>query len=142
MSDSYSNDKFGFSFVVPDFKVNSNAPVVTIAAFLAPPEDGFSANLNVQVHRCGFDYFVSLTDAQFSGGDVEVISKKFAKVGERAAVEYVYKMNVGGNALQFLAVGVDGVDRVHLFTCTALEVLFSQYVHVFRDALASLRFDN
>src|ERR1043165_6777720 len=137
----YRHDRYGITFAPPDFDDDETAPNVTLANFLAPPKDGFAANVNIQRQKFegGIEAYAKLSEKQFEDGHFEVLSSRPSKVGAREAHEFHYKGSVGGADLEFRALAVDDGGPVLLIPCTAPKKSFDAYTKKFDAALASLK---
>jgi hypothetical protein len=138
----YRDAQLGISMTPPAFRVPADAPAVQLAAFNSAGVDGFSANLNIQVHqKTNLDTFRKNSEAQFKALGIEIVTTKEIKVGTHRGLEYVYRANLAGIPMKFIAVAAEDADRVFLLTATSLEQRFNELEPVFRAALSSFKFD-
>ena len=113
-----------------------------IAAFTASPVDSFTANINVQVHqKANFDNFVKLTETQLEALHFEILSTREVKLGTHRGAETVYRGEITGIQMKFMALAAEDGDRVILVTATSLESRFAEYESAFKTALSSFKFD-
>ena len=138
---AYKDAARGFSMNPPAFKPGPDLGVGVIAIFMAPPEDGFAANVNLLIQKAGFDDFIKSSDAGFQAAGFDVQTKKLGKTGTHRSCEFVYKGAIQGKAMKFMALAVENDDRVFLLTATSLEAHYDKYEPVFKDSLASFSLD-
>ena len=116
-SNAFSDATYGFSMIAPSFAEDKQDRTV-IAIFQAPPEDGFSANVTVNVR--------SLVEMRVSGKDAELLD---------------YDATMAGRRLRFLQLLVVADARVYVVTCTAPLDSFQKYEAQFRKCIESFRLD-
>lgn len=138
---AYKDEARGFSMNPPAFKAGPGLGVGNVAMFIAPPEDGFAANVNLMIQKTGFDDFLKASDASFQAGGFDVQVKKLGKVGTHRSCDLIYKGVIQGKPLKFMALAVDRGDRVFLLTGTSLEAKYDKYEPIFKDCLTSFSFD-
>ncbi len=115
------------NYVAGDLGISIEVPVSTdaqgdsyqVAAFLLPPSDGFSANVNVQKQRFGdsLEAYDKLSTAQFREFKFAVV--KTARKGNQVTWEYMGDLQ--GRKLHWYARAIKSGDYVYLATGTVLE---------------------
>ena len=138
---TYKDASRGFSMNPPAFKPGADPGIGTVAIFFAPPEDGFTANVNLVLQKAAFDDFLKTSDAGFKTVGFEVLSKKLSTTAANRSCEYVYKGSIQGKPMKFMALAVDGGDRVFLLTGTSLESNYDKYEATFKASISSFALD-
>ena len=137
----FRDSEFGFAVSAPSLGAPAEGGSVMRLMVAGSTEDGFAANLNVVVQRIKTtrDAFVEVSESQFKGAGLRVISKENRVVSGRPAalIEYEGKMN--GQSMHWLALAVVLPDRVLLATCTATPASFPRKEKEFRRSLDSFR---
>jgi hypothetical protein len=139
---AYRNAPWGFAIDPPAFGRGETVPAITVAAFFAPPADGFAANMNIQVQPLSgsLEDFQRLSVAQFNAMGLESVSTQEIQVDGHRALEWVYRGQLQNRRLKFLSLAVARDGAIYLLTCTMLEKDFEKHEEAFRKSLASFRF--
>ena len=138
---TFKSDAWHFSMTPPSFSTDARTPSTLIVQFYGPAQDGFSPNINVIAQRVPFEKFLAATDQQLLVKPFELVSKNGTKVGAHAACEYVYKGELQGMRMKFVALAIDATDHVLLATGTCTEEQFAAQEPIFKASLASLKLE-
>ena len=141
----YVDTTYGFSLTPPGFsKAAADAPKrpVTPVMFGAAPEDGFGANINVQVQPATpLEKFKQITQQQFTQMKWKTLSVKDLKVGELAAIDWIYEGTLRFQKLRFRSRAIFSPKGVYMITCTSLTQNHEKYAEPFERAVSSFRVD-
>jgi hypothetical protein len=137
----YKDTTFGYSVSPPDFPAPPAGAVAMQLNVLAPPADGFAANMGMMIQeiRTTRDEFISITEQQSAGAGMKLRSTKKREVSGQPAVVFDYEGQVRGNNLRFLQLAVILPERVLLLTYTAPTSTFGGYEKEFRRSLESFK---
>lgn len=140
---TYKDDVYKFSIDAPKLpKPPSNQSAVPVA-FVGPPEDGVSPNVNVLVLNAAVtaEQYRDLSLKQFKQAGQKVNSEAKKKVSGRDATVWDYEGPQQGKELRFLAMAVSDRDRVFLITCTSVKSRFERHQKEFQACLDSFKLE-
>ena len=131
----YVNDTFGFEMSVPS-PVQS-LPVYQHCIFYLAAQDGFAANLNVQIQEFvgSIEDYKKATEEQFEQASIKTIQSSID--GETYTVEYAGKMNEYD--LHWFAKAHKQKNRIYLVTATGLEKSWKTQGSVLMQAVNSFK---
>jgi hypothetical protein len=137
----FKDTKFGYSVSPPEF---SGPPPGTVAIrlnVLAPPEDGFSANMGVMIQEVKItrEEFIALTKEQLGVARMTLRSSSKRDVSGQPAALFDYDGQVNGRNLRFLQLAVILPERVLLLTYTAPVSAFAGLEAEFRRSLETFK---
>jgi hypothetical protein len=137
----FKDTQFGYSVSPPEFAGPPAGGVFTRVNVLAPPEDGFSANMGVMIQevRITREQFVALTEEQFRAAGMTLRKSSKRDVSGRPAVLFDYDGPLRGRSLRFLQLAVILPERVLLLTYTAPASAFAGLEAEFRRSLESFK---
>ena len=137
----FKDTKFGYSVSAPEF---SGPPPGSVAArlnVLAPPEDGFSANMGVMIQetRITREQFIARTEEQARAAGMTLRSSSKREVSGQPAILFDYDGQMNGRSLRFLQLAVILPERVLLLTYTAPLSTFAGFEAEFRRSLETFK---
>jgi hypothetical protein len=136
----YINEEYKFSMKPPIF-TNSISSHYVLAAFMAPAEKSFSANMNIQVlsFSKGLNEYIKNMDQQLMKAGKPVIKKKIFQMGKSQTVEYQLKDSTpSGIPLRHLVWTIDRGDYLLVFECSSLESNYEENEKKLRDSLQTI----
>jgi hypothetical protein len=138
----YRDTHYGFRINPPLFSSEDTEKSRLLAAFYAPAEGRYAANMNINVQRpdLSLDDFMSVSRAQFSTAGFEVLDERRFAIGDHGAVEWTYKGKVQDRDMKYIAWAVEREEQIFLITCTSLESSFEKYEAQFKASLESFAF--
>ena len=137
----FKDTQFGYSVSPPEFAGPPAGGVFTRVNVLAPPEDGFSANMGVMIQetRITRDQFIALTEEQFRAAGMTLRKSSKRDVSGQPGVLFDYEGPMRGRNLRFLQLAVILPERVLLLTYTAPAPAFGGFEAEFRRSLETFK---
>ncbi|MEX0775396.1 MAG: hypothetical protein WD042_06740 [Phycisphaeraceae bacterium] len=136
---AYTSGRYSFTLQAPTFDALGAGRAGVIAAFSAPAEEGFAANMSVMIQQISMtrdDYKAVLIGGIEKAG-LTINRSDTLKVGPHDALRLDYQGTLDQRDLRFLALAVVEKNRVVLVTCKSLQKNFAKYEAAFKAALDS-----
>ncbi len=133
----------GYSIEPPAFpKAPSGVSCQTVMYF-SPPEDGFAANVNVQIQgeAKSVEEFIAVSRTQFKNYGFTLLSEEKRTVSGREAVAFDFEGEMEGRPLRWMTLAVADAGRMIVATATAPKASFKRYEKALRACLASLELE-
>jgi hypothetical protein len=133
---TYTDPTYGFRIDAPRYPGSEVYPVM----LFAPPENGFSASLivNIQKVQTSRDEYAKASREQMPQPEWKINSEKMITHGGRDAILVDFERSLkGGPVVRHLQLSVIDKAQVYVVTCQALKSDFSKYEGEFRAALES-----
>jgi len=138
----YVDATYGFSIDAPAFAAVEKGGSVSPAMFLAPPQGGFSTNVNVliQENEIGIDAYAESTREQMKTVGLTMIEDKKVEISGKPALRLEYAgKGQGGRPLHWAAIAVAARGRVYLVTATCSEAEWPKQEKALRACLDSFQ---
>jgi hypothetical protein len=137
----FKDTQFGYSVSPPEFSAPPAGGMFPRLNVLAPPEDGFSANMGVMIQevRITRDQYIALNEEQFRAAGMTVRKSSKRDVSGQPAVLVDYEGPMRGRNLRFLSLAVILPERVLLLTYTAPASSFGGLEKEFRRSLETFK---
>ncbi len=137
----YADGAYGFTIEPPAFPKVAPEATFTRAFFFAPPDGGFSPNVNIMINNKAttLEEYREAALAELKAMNLAVTAQKAVKIAGRDALFLEHQGKAQGRDLRWMSVALIERDRVILATATALQSHFADYEKEFRACLESIK---